>query len=608
VKSHRFVIAAGAANLPEDPGAGWMATDGGSLAALSARGCRVSVPEDYVAAPQVAQLCAPAYEAVRRFCLEMERRDPEGAGFFRLMLWPLGARVDGIVWRSAVVQKIREQHPGCDLLVWPPRRADSTGAAGWDLSWDCCSWQSVVTGSAGKRHSGAGPDPAPRTKFLGQWLRMRPALWSAVQARRHGLGPGSWFRAPGRAGGWIMFGPSYDWGAVLRRAAAEGRSIAFDDEARYFPARRANPDPARAGTPELTAGWRRLIEELPDVSAGAMAAVRDELAALRADFPAARRQASAVVGRTIRRGRPELVLNATSPALATKTALDLYRASGVPVAKWQHGSVWWHHRLTQRMDDMDTIGADRLLVYGPGAAEAYGRSKPAWAENLVPVGSSRLEELLRLRGGSPPAVLRPRHVLFSTTNFYRDEWYCGFSPAYMDVTSAEDQRTLAEGLLALVRANNALQVTFKLHPAVRPDGEPAWVREARGTARCRVAGPGESHAELSRSHDAVVVPCATTMLFESLCSWSAVFALVRSPSWSDEDLGLLRRRAVCAGEPASLLAAVRQFVATGVYGPDRGDSAFLGRHGTSPGATGRALAAVRSLAEAAAGAPGLHKS
>jgi hypothetical protein len=290
------------------------------------------------------------------------------------------------------------------------------------------------------------------------------------------------------------------------------------------------------------------------------------------------------------------VLNAIGSDMRTQTVLNAYRGLGVTVLKWQHGSVWRHKRITQRMDESDLATADTHLSYGPITREAYLAGGLHEHCRVLTAGSSRLEALYhRAERTARPAQSPPRTILYTATNCYGDYWYCGFSPPFMDGTYYRDQVVLIQQLRSLIISDPGLQLTVKLPPRFDHDAPPPWVGELLGLPACRVITDEETHAELLLVHDAVIVDCATTTLLETLCTDRAVYVLLRAPAWPKEEVEHLSRRAICADNPLELLEALKRHIRTGEYRADRNDEVFLRRHGLVERSTKAAEATLRDV-------------
>lgn len=170
--------------------------------------------------------------------------------------------------------------------------------------------------------------------------------------------------------------------------------------------------------------------------------------------------------------------------------------------------------------------------------------------------------------------------MYVVTNYYCDQWYCGFSPSFNDTSYFRDQLAIARGLKQLCASKHASSITVKLPPMYDGDYEPPWTYELRGAPNVRFVGAEKSFQKLLLEHDAVLIDSPTTTLLEALSTDIPVFVLTAAVRWPDESLAELSRRAVCDDDPDRLVEELGGFIRTGLYPADRADRAFLRKYGT----------------------------
>jgi len=579
----------------------WLATTPGAIGVLREVRQPGLIAEDLVPADEVERLCVPAYENLRALCSRLDEALPAGAGVFSLALWELGARLDGVLWRATVLERLHERWPQARVVCWPAAEAASPGRI-FELSWSGCRWPAVLARMAWRDGSEATVEPVlaptgatPVPRGMGQWLRGNPVIWSAVQLHRQGLGTDAMARLADDSPAWLMFKAPYDWGDTLRQLAGAGQRLIFDEPDRYY-AMSSSGRPVSAENHRLFERlWSEFCDDLPLWTQGALEPVAEELRRLIATAPGVMRNLHEVAARSAERFNVRGVMNAIGSDLRVQAVLGAYRAHGVPVVKWQHGSVWWNHRITQRMDDSDLSTADLHLVYGPATAKAYASAGRYGHCRLQVAGSARCNELRRdSRGWSAPTVL-PRRLLYTATGYYGDEWYCGFSPPFMDGAYFRAQAELIRGLVALIESEEELSLTIKLAPRFARSPWPAWIMAASRSPRCRVVTNESSHAELVAGHEAVIIDCATTTLLETLCTDRFVYVLLIAPGWPEDEVAALSRRAVCAATPDALLGAVALHTRTGRYAADASDDTFVQRHASSRPTEREILASLNAV-------------
>lgn len=592
-----------------DSAVAWLATTPGAIGVLREAEQPGLIAEDLVPADEVERLCVPAYENLRGLCARLDEALPAGAGVFSLALWELGARLDGVLWRATVLERLHVRWPQARVVCWPAAEAANPSRV-FELSRSGCRWPAVLARMAWRDASaaaveqalaptGAGATPSPRS--MGQWLRGNPVIWSAVQLHRQRFGTGAMARLADGSPAWLMFKAPYDWGDTLRQLAGVGQRVIFDEPDRYYAM--SSPDrPVSAENHRLFERlWSEFCDDLPPWTQGALKPVAEELRRLIATAPGVMKNLHAVAARSVERFNLRGVINAIGSDLRVQAVLASYRRIGVPVVKWQHGSVWWHNRITQRMDDSDLATSDMHLVYGACLRDAYSAEARNKHCRLVAIGSARLASLYTRFGENKrqrTARKKVRSILYTATNLAGDAWYCGFSPPFMDGLYYRDQCALISRLRALVESDPEMRLTIKLPSNYFHDYPPPWVKELRVSQRCRIVTSEQTHSDLLLEHDSVVIDCATTTLLEALCTDLAVYVLLRAPQWPESELTHLRHRAVCAGDPGELVTALARHLKTGDYAADSTNETFVRRHGLMASSVDAAALLVNNVASA----------
>lgn len=580
----------------------WLATTPGGLGALESARMPFAIPEDLVSPAEVEVICTDSYEDLRKMCRHLDNALPGLAGIFSAMQWDLGARIDGILWRSCVLDRLSKVATTTELVCWPPARGVSPPAA-FEVTWGHSDWANVLahmpggTGRTADLHRDLPPSSWSRE--IAFRLRNTPLSWSALQLWRQGFGAKAIARlATGRGSAWLMLKAPYDWQQVLRDAARSGKRIIFDEPDRYFGAGGASTEDVGNLLGVIAAAWEDFVARRPAFARAALLSLGHEIRRIAASAPAVLPAMRAEVARTIARFEVDVVLNAIGSSLREQTVLAAYRDAGVPVIKWQHGSVWWNHRINQRMDDSDLATADLHLVYGPETKRAYRNAGHHMGCRVAVVGSSRLD---KLRQTTPAPSHGPRHVLYSATGVYGAEWYCGFSPPFLDGLYARHQADLVRRLLRLLAGDQEMSLTVKLAPNASGKKWPAWINEAASHIRCRVVVTEATHAGLLPLHDTVVLDCATTTLLETLCTSAFVYVLLGAPGWPEAEVRQLALRAVCADSPASLVESLALHRRSGRYDADPLNANFMQRHAVNGSSVEEVHALVAGLTRTAVG-------
>jgi hypothetical protein len=562
----------------------WLASSPNASEALRGEKAEVLIPEDLVAPSEVASACVDAYEKLRSICERFDQLFEDGKDkIFSCALTDLGKRTDSVIWRSMVLERLYKKIPGSKLAAFRP--APKVASQQYALPFPTQAWSVVLENMdcaadvVWLSNSGGGNGAPKRAqKLVPRLVRRSPMVWSILQSWRCGLRQNLRGLADSGRRTLLMLKAPYDWEPAITWAAQNGWRIIFDEPERYFNSatetRRALP------SREVDNIWMDFCLDLPAAARKPTLALLPEIRSFALAGSHAVKHVQEIVAKTCDRFGVTAVLNAIAPDMQTQAVLQAYRQHHVPALKWQHGSVWWKERVTQRMDDCDLATADIQIAYGIGSQFAYQAAGHHAHCRVVPIGSSRLAAFYaRAHGSGASQPSSPRTILYSPTNLYGDEWYCGFSPPFMDGIYYRDQVELVRGLDTLLASHPALTLTVKLPSHCRMDRIPLLKTESAGGTRRRVVTGERTYSELLLAHDMVLIDCATTTMLEALCTRRPVYVLLRAPQWPEKELNLLRRRAVCADNPEELISSMRRHLETGRYDADLQDEVFVRRHG-----------------------------
>jgi len=607
-----------------DSAAQWIAVGPSAMYALEQHGIRYCVPEDYCPGVSIEAACVDAFERLRRVTERLDGmvvqdgfRRQWGIEPFRLHLWQLGQCLDRIVARDLYLRAIRQAHGNVSVVVHraPPHTCCTselcpgalTGAWPRMLEAVDYGWPTEIV------ESGAAVLSPPRRKInrssaglrqsFSALLRRYPAVWRSVSLLRAGLTRQALRSLGGYSGkDIVILGGAYDWPAALGARVFDRFRVRFEDRSDY------SAEALPALKPEERGGervWRELLATFEDNSR--LELMREAVLQIACRGPAACRSVVAAVRERVRRREVAAVLNAVSTDFATRAILCAYRSIGVPVVKWQHGSVWYRNRITQRMDLTDLSEPDVLLVFGEAVKAAYERNNPSRRCKVVCAGSANLDRLTHAAQRRPRVAPGGPRLLYVVTSYYSEQWYCGFSPPFSDNGYFRDQVAIVAGLTKLQDVRPGLKITVKLPPSYSGHYEPPWAQELRGRRNFTLIGAQRSLGELLLNHDAVIIDSPTTLLLEALSTAIPAFVLLRTVRWPEECLPGLARRAVCEDDPNVLLQRLEDYLRAGEYGADCRERSFLREYGThlDDGRSSERAAAV--LLEATNPAVGINR-
>lgn len=587
-----------------------MALGPSAMAELDRRGIPFVVPEDFASREEVEAECRRNFAELSAACVRLDdylcSEIPALKEFelrpFEIWKWNLAARLDGIVSRVLTLERFFARFPNAAIVTQRIAKTDesegSLEVAGrghfWPLVLSLPEWRGAVRwldDRSGNCAEGHPIGSSLRGKILSGLIggRLRKSLWtnSLLESFRFGLVRNLIGTAVGRRGrkSILILGGVYDWELALGgREFSDFRVLFLSSvpEDLAFPCKDGArgefiPDPVRVNHLFRKSFGSGKIDYLK--------LLEPEIAEFASAISGLVRRTVSFAKRLRERYQLQGILNAVSPTFGSRMLLNVFRSLGVTVFKWQHGAVWDNGGVTQRMDLIDPCVSDVLFVYGEGVKAAYETAGLPDSCHVHAVGSTRLDRLRdsgrRISEGRGDNPTKSRvQVLYVVTNYYLDDWYCGFSPPFSDQLYFRDQQALISGLLALLGAHRDLRLTVKLPNRHTVDYPPPWIEDVSGVPGTEVVAREESFSALLLKHDAVIIDSPTTVLLEALCLEKPIFVLLSAVGLSKEAIVLLRKRAVCVNEPEALIAAVTDYVKHGSYPANIKDEAFLRHYGT----------------------------
>jgi hypothetical protein len=274
----------------------------------------------------------------------------------------------------------------------------------------------------------------------------------------------------------------------------------------------------------------------------------------------------------IRKYRVKAVLVSGIASLSEHVFNSIARAKGLPVVIWQQGFIGYNNGITQLHNYNELMSTTHDFVYGEDTREALEKSNlEGFGTRVVAVGSSGMDALKAEsrkagleRGGKGAAS-----VLYATTNYYRNVWYCGFSPPFSDRALFMDQRRIIS-FLSEAAKNYGIGATVKLHPSLsslRPDDV-----EGEGVNFIRYE---KGFMDLLLSHDVVVIDMPTTTILQAVATRKPIFVLMGQLRYSEYERGMLEKRAVCSESVEEMIRKLDEYLVSGRYDADVNDDTFL---------------------------------
>jgi hypothetical protein len=274
------------------------------------------------------------------------------------------------------------------------------------------------------------------------------------------------------------------------------------------------------------------------------------------------------------------ILTSSHPTFTSHAVNQIGRHLGLPVLKWQHGAVMTYDdgSVSQMNDLNDLLTSDVVLTFGKEAERSYRRSPVNATAEVVTVGSCSLDAIRTShRQAQPTKRGTSVQILYVLTNYYENNWYCGFSPPFSTLNYFHDQLVIADYLARQAEAHKA-QATIKLCPC--PGFlDPPWIEKYAGRSGFRIVWNAPTFVELLSACDLVIIDSPTTTALEAVATRKPVFLLMSHVGYSSRARSLMARRAVCANDVATLTRRLDEYLTTRAYPADLQDNAYLKAYG-----------------------------
>jgi len=283
----------------------------------------------------------------------------------------------------------------------------------------------------------------------------------------------------------------------------------------------------------------------------------------------------------VRKYKIQAILCAINPTFRSHVINQICRFHGLPVIKWQHGFVMYYKdRISQLNQFGDLMTTDAVLAFGKEPERAYSFYHSKFPAVVTAVGSASIDKIRESNHNSlsdekSRCSLKTR-ILYATTSYYQNIWYCGFSPPFNDRLFYRDQSLIVKSLQEIAASRlHGCEVTLKLSPG-KTCQDPPWTNEV---FNLKVVKDSPTFVKLLQCHDVIIIGCPTTTLLQAIATKKPVFALVSHIGYTEQMRTMLARRAVCANQAGELMRLLRSYLQSGIYPADLNDDAFCKAYG-----------------------------
>jgi hypothetical protein len=588
----------------------WVALGPSAMHYLSRRGISYRIPEDFISREEIEGACVAQFEVLTRICRELDNTLLNGDVFlekweirpFFFHLWQLGQLLDLLLRRSLTLKKIFADFPGSRVHVHSGA-SQSWGLFGLGFALEENLWGQLLTlpgwgpqiRCRPERLNGINPQKELRLShtglrrstlktFLSSLSRITPLCHSVRQSIIEDWWRNLWnILGPGklrRQGGALVCNGLYEWAGILPDLIARGYPVYFL-YAQDLQKRNSLPESfRRAGPANLKPLGDRFRKAFPQWPVDLTPLIQDRFDFINEKAPLTAQAVVKKMEEFLSGKKIKALLISTGVDFCSYVVKQYCQKKNIRVLSWQHGAQWYDKRLTQRNDLLNLVGCDLMLVYGEAVKNGYRSSPLAEAEKcqLVSIGMPSLESLRAVPSVQSEGKMR---ILWVYGGYYKNSWYCGFSPPQSDGIYYQEQIVILQNILELEKKYKQVSVTVKLyHSAVF---NPPWVNELANREKIRIVIEKPSFVELLPQHDLVIVDSPTTTLLQAVATKLPVFVLMSVIRWPDEAISLLRKRAYCAESAEDLMKGLKQFLENGTRLFDVSNEEFLKQYATHDG-------------------------
>lgn len=278
-------------------------------------------------------------------------------------------------------------------------------------------------------------------------------------------------------------------------------------------------------------------------------------------------------GEVIRRCNVKAVLTSNTPAFTGHALAQACRYFHLQVIRWQHGfMVAQNGRINQLNEFNDVMTSDVVFTFGRAATQAHELYIHKFPAKVISIGSSSLDKIREIR--KRRKEISKRTILYVTTSYYRNQWYCGFCPPFSDRYLLKDQIMIMESLERIVNKYEA-KVTVKLSRVSLSDLPLA--NEFSSLFRVVVVSP--NFTQLMYENDIIIIDAPTTTVLEAVATRKTVFVLMNHIRYPDNARMLLQKRAVCADSVEELMSQLQGYIEQGIYPADVDNDEYLREYG-----------------------------
>ncbi len=582
----------------------WIALGPSAMHYLSMKAIPYTIPEDYCSREEVEEECVSKFKLLNKVYNDLDDILLENYPFlkkwnirpFLFHLWQIGMIVDALVSRTLWLKKILEKFPKAKVYVHlnspQPWAIFGLGFNKKETLWGKLlalqGWENeVVTLPDPSFYQPQRPDRSIAKRFttllrkhITSKIQSDYRLKNAALSFRHGI-PINYLR--------ILFpkytrakvdilalSGLYDWQYLLPKLSKQGVRFFFLNDRGFsncLPLAKNN-----CCQTETEGLWNKFYLPMKKDSIDYLSIIKDRICWIIQNSPEVARQVIHKMEELTSNKNFRILISGTTVYFTDYVVKQYFQQNKIPVFGWQHGSVWYDRRITQRGDLTGMLSTSVFFAYGDGTKRAC---KSSALNNLCKVESIGSISLDKVKQEKNSKINSSYRILYVITNYNRNGWYCGFTPPFSDRLYFKEQSIIIKGLKSITKQMDNVSVAIKLYPGANVlDEDPPWVNDLKDIKNIKLIRSELTFVELLNKHDAVLIDTPTTTLLQAIATKLPVFVLTSIISPPRSDLSILKKRAVCAESAEGLMNDLGNYLKTEHYHANAENREFLKLYGT----------------------------
>ncbi|MFC2156806.1 hypothetical protein ACFLT9_03115 [Acidobacteriota bacterium] len=567
----------------------WVALSPEVMWELDERKISYNLPEDYINNTELGKTCLGYREKLDTLCRRIDEQILDKSPDFRTWgvqpllfnFMPLTMMIDSLAGRILQLSAILNSYPHSTIVVFRNTK-NIWSKEGILFSNKCSLWAEILTISDWNRKIEFIIETRSFLLISGLFFGRLKSIHSNLKELSHRSFLLTNFfinRKNGRSNAaknssnrvYLSHQSPGEWRAVIPHFLKNGVKIIYTNN-NMFHSRKVS----RAKTPveEFDSIMRELdIEDLFTVSGiNFYPLISEKIIRLCSQVFAYSLNVERKLKRILNKYKIEALLTTNSLDFQGHVVEQIVRSNNVPVIRWQHGFMFEQYgRLAQLNEYNNMMTSDMVYTFGEAVTAAHQLHQQTFPVNITSMGSTSLDKIVSY-SKEFPEEFSPK-LLYVTTNYYKNLWYCGFYPPFNDRLLFKDQIAIRNMLLRLLEIQR-LELTVKLSPSSY------FELPFAVTGKMNVLKDKANFTNLLLHNHVIIIDSPTTTLLQAISTKKPIFVLMNHIQYPEEARKLLERRAVCVDSVKELDGHLENYLIKKEYQADVHNDRFLEKYGT----------------------------